>query len=418
MKCIKDIEMKTESRKRKRTGEESDDEKQEKRSRFDNISEKHNDDLKTKSSIAFLGAEGPTLDEIEDKEPVQTEPETPDNSFAENESKAKKENAIFMNMPTESEVCTLLFTDKEKNISGTEKTNIDQSLYSQDDLNGKVVGGYKAIRSSPTTSETENDDQSECTGKQGKTKAFGNESDTEKGGDLIFHKIDSAQERKTTFDNCTEHEIEQNLKEKNYKNNWHISHDKMGQKEVQIEQINAPDVNSIENEYTSSVCTLENQIVTIDESVDRDNNENEEMFLYRMLKPGESYHHGIKPDDVLSNTSIEDHVAYGSCDEVKSKYISCAKTISGIKKFAYLIKVGWRPQSRSIVKIDKTKLSDDCKIFDLTEQSIRSKYLRSDRAKKFALRFEEVLLAPSCAIPVKCITEVATVQNGTIHWIE
>lgn len=100
----------------------------------------------------------------------------------------------------------------------------------------------------------------------------------------------------------------------------------------------------------------------------------------------------------------------------KSKYISCSKTRTGINRFASFIRRTSRFQLRYIVRIDKTKLGEDCKIYDLTEEPVREKYLQSDPAIRHSRRFDEVLLAPLCEIPVECFTKVATVQHGNRKW--
>lgn len=113
---------------------------------------------------------------------------------------------------------------------------------------------------------------------------------------------------------------------------------------------------------------------------------------------------------------MDDHVAYGSRDFVESKYISGSKTRDGINKFATIIETDLRSQLRYIIRIDKTKFDDDCKIYDLTEESVRTEHLHSERAKKHSLRFDEVLLSPSREIPVGCFTKVANVKDGAKIW--
>lgn len=135
-----------------------------------------------------------------------------------------------------------------------------------------------------------------------------------------------------------------------------------------------------------------------------------------MLRPGESLNHGIEPKDLNSDTTIDDHVACGSRDGFKSKYISCSKTRTGINRFASIIRWTSRFQLRYIVRIDKTKLGEDCKIYDLTEESVREKYPQSDTAIKHYRHFDEELLVPSCKIPVDCFTKVATVQHRIKKW--
>lgn len=101
---------------------------------------------------------------------------------------------------------------------------------------------------------------------------------------------------------------------------------------------------------------------------------------------------------------------------MESKYISCSKTRDGINKFASIIRKKQRSQLRYIIRIDKFKLDDDCKIYDLTEESVRTEHLHSERAKRHSLPFDEVLLSPSREIPVGCFTKVANVKDGAKIW--
>lgn len=99
------------------------------------------------------------------------------------------------------------------------------------------------------------------------------------------------------------------------------------------------------------------------------------------------------------------------------KYISCSKTRDAINRFASYVKPTLRFQLRHIVRIDKTKPDDDCEIYDLTEVSVSATYLKFESAKRHAHDYGEVLLAPSCDIPVWCFTKAGYVQHGKIDWI-
>lgn len=175
----------------------------------------------------------------------------------------------------------------------------------------------------------------------------------------------------------------------------------------------------MENECKNLVSTTEseNQSTTSEASGQEDNAIDEERFLYRLLRRGESYNKGIEPKNVYSNTSINNHVAYGSSDGVKSRYISCSKTRDAIYRFASYIKPVLRFQLRHIVRINETKLDDDCEIYDLTEDSVSTRYLRYESVRRHARDYAEVLLAPSHEIPVWCFILAGSVQDGKIKWI-
>lgn len=404
-----DIETKTPKRKRLDEDEESDDEKQEKRPRLE-PSKQHNKVTKAKDITVLSQADIPLFHEIDDKESTQNEPEPPGISFAVTESKEEKEN-----LPEKSEICILSLTECEVEDNGIE---IDNIAHLSDDLKDEVLAESDAIRSSSAVTETERDD--ECLGKdtQAGESGFGNKSETEKGGDFKFDQTDSPNERENSLDNCLQLQVANKVEVEDHTAKGLTSPEISKESEVTIGHEDVPDAE--ENECNTSVSSTgaENQPVSNEKSGQEDYVDDEERYLYRLLKPGDSWDHVIQPKDPGSETSIDYHVSFGSRDFVRSKYISCSKTRSGIRNFAAIIKRALRSQLRYIVRIDKTKLGDDCEIIDLTNESVRIKHLHSDSARKHSLRFDEVLLAPSCEIPVECITKVATVQHGTTNWID
>lgn len=415
MKFSEDMESQTNSNKRKRLEEEPDEEKQEKRQRLDDTTEKFDEVLKNKSAV-LSNAETHKVDNKDDRQTNQTEQDAPRRCTSVTESKKEKENAVLINMPAKVDDCSLPIMESEIEEGAIKMTASARSLDSRDDNNDGDVRNSDARCSSTTISESKNTDESKGRDIQVEKEDLGIELGIEKGGNINSVTHDAVQENEDKLDNCVEEQIGNNLEEKGITNEIDISPEVLEESHVQIEKGDESDANLVENECNDSDSTPEsgNQTVTSEKS--GEHNEIVERFLYRLLKPNEDCNHGLRPKNFNSNTSIDDHVAYGSGDFEESKYISCSKTRDGINKFASIIKKNQRSQLRYIIRIDKTKLGDDCIIYDLTEESVREEHLQSDRAKRHSFRFDEVLLAPSREIPVECFTKVATVQNGAKIW--
>lgn len=415
MKFSEDMESQTNSNKRKRLEEEPDEEKQEKRQRLDDTIEKPDEVLKNKSAV-LSNAETHKVDNKDDRKTNQTEQDAPRRCISVTESKNEKENAVLINMPAKVDDCSLPIIESENEEGAIKMTASARSLDSRDDNNDGDVRNSDARCSSTTISESKNTDESKGRDIQEEKEDLGIELGIEKGSNINSVTHDAVQENEDRLDNCVEEQIGNNLEEKGITNEIDISPEVLEESHVQIEKGDESDANLVENECNDSDSTPEsgNQTVTSEKS--GEHNEIDERFLYRLLKPNEDCNHGLRPKNFNSNTSIDDHVAYGSGDFEESKYISCSKTRDGINKFASIIKKNQRSQLRYIIRIDKTKLGDDCIIYDLTEESVREEHLQSDRAKRHSLRFDEVLLAPSREIPVECFTKVATVQNGAKIW--
>lgn len=325
-------------------------------------------------------------------------------------------------MHAKSDAFSLPLIENGKEHSAIEMTAGARSLDSRDDLNDEEVRDSDVSLSPTTVTESKNDDDSKGRDTKAEEVNLEIESDTGKGGDIKFDTIDDAQEKEASLDNCVKHQSQINLQETGISNKGPISLGVLEDSNVQIEQRDVPDANVMENECKNLVSTTEseNQSTTSEASGQEDNAIDEERFVYRLLRPGESYNMGIIPKNVYSNTSINNHVAHGSSDGVKSRYISCSKTRDAINRFASYIKPALRFQLRHIVRIDITKLDDDCEIYDLTEDSVSTRYLRSESARRHARDYDEVLLAPSREIPeipVWCFTKAGSVQDGKIHWI-
>ncbi|XP_062585999.1 uncharacterized protein LOC134247684 isoform X2 [Saccostrea cucullata] len=151
---------------------------------------------------------------------------------------------------------------------------------------------------------------------------------------------------------------------------------------------------------------------------DPDDKKESENYLYRLLRPAETYITGIFPKNIHSSTSLEDHVSSGSSCSVASKFISCSKSLYKIKEFARLIRKSWRHELRYIVRIDRSLMGTDVEEIDLTDTSIRETHLTSDRSRRNSLRFEEIILVPTECIPPASVKTIGHVQNGFFHFDE
>lgn len=336
--------------------------------------------MRNNNTTAVSKAQKPILDNINDTKSDETEQDESYRCISVSESKkGEKENAVLINMHAKSDTFSLPVIENEKEYSAIEMTAGARSLDSRDDINDEEVRDSDVSLSPTCVSESKNDDDSKGRDTKAEEVNIEIETDTGKGGDIKFGTID----------------------------------------DVQIEQRDISNTNLMQNEGKNLVPTTEsdNQITTSETSGHDDKAIDEERFLYRLLRPGESYNKGIEPKNVYSNTSINYHVAKGSSVGVKSRYISCSKTRHAINRFASYINQALRFQLRHIVRIDKTKLDDDCEIYDLTEDSVSTRYLRSESARRHARDYDEVLLAPSREIPVWCFELAGSVQDGKINWI-
>ncbi|XP_062621619.1 uncharacterized protein LOC134283179 [Saccostrea cucullata] len=151
---------------------------------------------------------------------------------------------------------------------------------------------------------------------------------------------------------------------------------------------------------------------------DPDDKKESENYLYRLLRPAETYITGIFPKNIHSSTSLEDHVSRGSSCSIASKFISCSKSLDKIKEFARIIRKGWRHELRYIVRIDRTLMGTDVEEIDLTDTSIRETRLTSERSRRNSLRFEEIILVPKECIPAASVKRIGHVQNGFFHFDE
>lgn len=134
--------------------------------------------------------------------------------------------------------------------------------------------------------------------------------------------------------------------------------------------------------------------------------------MYRLLRCNECFRRGLRPKNIHSKTSLKRHVEKGSNEGEESRFISCCKTtISGLEELASVKNKAYKV--RLVVRINITMLDPkDVKVIDLTDESVRLKYFKSNsRACDVASRFEEVILEPRTCIPSYCIQKIGDVQH-------
>lgn len=158
-----------------------------------------------------------------------------------------------------------------------------------------------------------------------------------------------------------------------------------------------------QTEYMYRTGYLQNDIYRTEYEQDR--------YVYRILRIRETYTWGLRPKNISSNISIEEHVAEGS-KGIESQYISCCKTLNGIRKLGGITNKS--NLVRAVVKINITKLRKlrgEIQIVDLTDTRIRRKHIRpNSKAWGYAEKFEEVIICPTSHIPPEYVKYI-----GKIH---
>ncbi|XP_061173723.1 uncharacterized protein LOC133182890 [Saccostrea echinata] len=129
-------------------------------------------------------------------------------------------------------------------------------------------------------------------------------------------------------------------------------------------------------------------------------------ILLRLLERDEDPSQGLRPKDPNSRISIEDHVTYGSY--LQSRYISCCKTINGIKRLRK--KSRTFPQRVVKIEIDSEDPTIN-EIIDLTKPEILEQYIKKDNkeGRCYARMYEEVLIDGS--VPPSCVIEITESLN-------
>nr|XP_022311526.1 uncharacterized protein LOC111116799 [Crassostrea virginica] len=145
---------------------------------------------------------------------------------------------------------------------------------------------------------------------------------------------------------------------------------------------------------------------------DQESQKVKDEFIYRLLRFDESYTDGLRPKDIYSTTCLARHVEKGS-KGVESRYISCCKTLSGLRRLG-----GYTNESsrvREVVRINISKLDrDKVKVIDLTDCDTRRHHINSSsRAWDFAENFDEVILDPVSHVPKECVERIGKIHERT-----
>ncbi|XP_062604925.1 uncharacterized protein LOC134266722 [Saccostrea cucullata] len=131
-------------------------------------------------------------------------------------------------------------------------------------------------------------------------------------------------------------------------------------------------------------------------------------YVYRILRFDETYHNGLRPKNIFSRVSLQQHVERGSKGQ-ESRFISCCKTLYGIERLGSLTNEFQR--IRQVVRINITKLKDRARVIDLTKEEIRARHISPySTAWGYAERFEEVIIDPTSHIPSECVEKIGIVH--------
>lgn len=138
-----------------------------------------------------------------------------------------------------------------------------------------------------------------------------------------------------------------------------------------------------------------------------DENENDE-YVYRVLRIGESYKRDIYPKDLNSKVRLEEHVLRGS-SSTKSRFVSCCKTLDGVYEMA--IHTNQENYTRDVVEINISKLPKEVTVIDLTDNYTRNQHLHDFTALRYAQMYEEVILEPKICIPSECSEKIGEIRR-------
>lgn len=128
-------------------------------------------------------------------------------------------------------------------------------------------------------------------------------------------------------------------------------------------------ISSAQNTETeANICHNEDEVskdTTELKGDPKDVKEKKDEYLYRLLRFDEKIRQGLNPKDIRSKTSLKEHIERGSRG-IKSRFISCCKTIRGLEKLASYTNEFHRV--RYVVRINITKLNPKVvNVIDLTE---------------------------------------------------
>lgn len=133
--------------------------------------------------------------------------------------------------------------------------------------------------------------------------------------------------------------------------------------------------------------------------------------MYRLLRGTESYNQGLRLKHLSSKITLEEHVENGSKGN-RSRFISCSKTMDGLHRLIRLTNNYCRV--REVVRINLTKFKDfkDVTIINLNDKNVREEHIdRHSEAWGYALKFEEVVLAPKSHILAECVERIGIVKD-------
>ncbi|XP_062606849.1 YTH domain-containing protein 1-like isoform X2 [Saccostrea cucullata] len=170
-----------------------------------------------------------------------------------------------------------------------------------------------------------------------------------------------------------------------------------------------PDVSSENDSDDSEISDVDEDKVAVEQTSDE--------YVYRILRFDETYHNGLRPKKISSRISLQQHVERGSKGQ-KSRFISCCKTLTGIRRLGSL--TNEKHRRRDVVKINITKLtcSNRAEVIDLTREDIRARHIsRSSDAWEYSEKFEEVIIVPTLHVPSECVEKIGVIHRRSFSLI-
>ena len=124
------------------------------------------------------------------------------------------------------------------------------------------------------------------------------------------------------------------------------------------------------------------------------------MFLFRLLHEKEFPEDGLIATDPDGKVSVDEHVTNGLLKRLSSQYITTMATYDAV----YALSKQLHTDRIRLVQINVTDLLqyDDVKFVDLSTSEGRSRYLKTQKACNFGMKYDIILIKGK--IPASCVS--------------
>ena len=219
--------------------------------------------------------------------------------------------------------------------------------------------------------------------------------------------ISSISEEKQDRQNSVEEEANEKVNETDIS----MSTELCEKTEITLYERNENETNLNESHEQSETEEAAAERSTSNIEQDQESQEVKDEFIYRLLRFDESYTHGLSPKNINSRLCLEKHVEEGSSKGFESRFISCCKTLLGLRRLGGITNESSRV--REVVRINITKLDrNQVKVIDLSDYDTRKKHIdESSQAWGYAYRFDEVILEPKTHVPKECVEKIGKVHE-------